>query len=81
MDASAQAPEILQERASAASRRICNAVVELNNAIDGAGPDEQMLAVLSTAETLVDIYLKVAALNKQFHICCQRGERPREIFN
>jgi hypothetical protein len=73
--------ESLQERASAGSKRICSAVVELNSAIDAAGPDEQMIAVLTVTETLVDIYLKIAALNRQFHIYCKQGESPREIFN
>jgi hypothetical protein len=52
----------------------------LNRSLDGATSDEKMLWVFAVAEQLVDAYLKIAALNREFHVCCKNGTLPKTMF-
>jgi hypothetical protein len=69
------------ERVAPAVQRIVAAVAELDRALDAATPDEQMFAVYVAVEQLVGVYLKIAQLNRRFHLCCERGELPQSMFS
>jgi hypothetical protein len=63
-----------------ATRRIVDAVDELERALMGATANEQLFAVFVSVEQLISIYLRVAQLNTKFHEGCEQGSLPRSFF-
>jgi hypothetical protein len=46
----------------------------------GATPDERLLGLFASVETLIVIYLKIAQLNLRFHEAFEQGSLSNSLF-
>jgi hypothetical protein len=51
---------------------------ELKRSLSDMSREMRLLVAISEADNLIDLYLMIAALNKEFHRACEPGTFPMQ---